>query len=406
MKTKGRIVVAAMILLCMLANISYASAKVYHSDENKQYYYTFTGKLKSVTLLDKRAEEFTSYVLILNKKIKVENTWTKKVMKTKKLQLNFSSEDFLERDQLLAQRDGKRVRIRGTIFYSLSCYVAVPWILDNWSFAEIVVSNPETPTNVKLENGVLYKGYDITGDGTPDTIKVSSKYDNHGNNTMGIYINGKKVFTHKEYDGDPEVHLLLLSDNLTLLEVVHWVQPGYRRGWICRYKDSKWETVLDLVKSSKCGWAIGTVEEVTSDSILINYEGLNGMVGASSFKMEYKYSDGKLEEKEKSVDFYIEKIGGSGGYVKKETMTANREMDYIVIERNDNNENNEITYATIDLCKIKPGDRVTFLKIGFTGDTVVDQFSFLIKVGDNLGILEAYEDKGKDYYFKDTVVYG
>ena len=378
-----------MVIIGVFALNTHSMAKTYSADGKK--FYHLTGKLITKDNWDRRGNPRTEFILKLSKKIKVHSKFYKCTDKIKKLTLDYYT------SRALFSRQGKRVHIICKIGRSVSAYRSCMYYGYDWYFDGGKKPSAAAPKIVELEESTLYKGYDVTGDGKTDSIIYMSEisYNNDVQyDSMKLMINGKEVFSHDEFEGQPRVNLLLIQNDTVLLEVTHYGEDATKLTWICSYKGSKWKELKDLTENDgDYAWTVGSVEEVSSDIIKVNYSGLTGLVGAISYSKEYEFTNDTLVEKDQAVDLYITKRGtGSNEPVKNQVMTASRKMKVYC----------QADFSSSIAYQITSGDDVMFSQI-----IVIDgrPWFYVISDGDQ-GWLPGEAFNEQEYYFKDTVFYG
>lgn len=122
MSIKRNIICTMMVVMVLVSGLSItASAKTYKVDEQK--YYTLTGKVKKHNVNYDERHHYTSYDLILDKKVKLrENNFGRPIItKTKKLMIVFTDLSDKERDKIKKLAGKKtKIKIKGNFRFGLT----------------------------------------------------------------------------------------------------------------------------------------------------------------------------------------------------------------------------------------------------------------------------------------------
>ena len=163
-------------------------------------------------------------------------------------------------------------------------------------------ANVKNPAKAKLSLNTTYNGYDVTGDGKADTIRISSVSleADEWNVGLKVEINGKKVLYKKDcYYYGIEASLCTLKNGKVYLYLYNPGDDGdaYYCG-LYQYKNGKLKCVLNMNKfygSGKLGYHTnGEVKAVSGNKITVGIYQQNYELGGISVYFDYIYSKGKL----------------------------------------------------------------------------------------------------------------
>ncbi|MBR6230148.1 MAG: zinc-ribbon domain-containing protein [Eubacterium sp.] len=258
------------------------------------------------------------------------------------------------------------------------------------------------PKIIKLKTDRVYSKYDLTGDGVADTIKITSKTGKDAINIVIITINNKTVCKNEEVIGVPEIKLLQMSRDVTLISLFHIGEDAWGDRLIFSYHDSRWRELLSMSTDYSGGEypyedTFGEIKKITNDTVTVEYFSQNGFTGSTEYTMEYLYSDGELVPNPPAVKMIIGKLT-SERYYKDDTLTARRK---IPIYDNPNGE---------EIGKIYSGDDVVFKKIQHIDGRpwfYVDVYGTTGWIAcERLGKTNSSGDGGPGYYFRDVAFSG
>lgn len=161
-----------------------------------------------------------------------------------------------------------------------------------------------------LQLNTTYHKYDITGDGKPDTIRVSGHYSNGPYDYQGLYVdvNGERVFSSStEYYG-ADIQLINLKNKKAFLYMYAWIDNG--DSYVCgvyQLKKGKLKQVINCNKVfTKKAWGGkygshtgGTVVKVSGNAMWLDMSLMSYMAGHIDVTLEYKYKKGTLKQTSK-----------------------------------------------------------------------------------------------------------
>lgn len=183
-------------------------------------------------------------------------------------------------------------------------------------------ANVKNPAKAKLSLNTTYNGYDVTGDGKVDTIRISSVSleADEWNVGLKVEINGKKVLYKKDcYYYGIEASLCTLKNGKVYLYLYNPGDDGdaYYCG-LYQYKNGKLKCVLNMNKfygSGKLGYHTnGEVKAVSGNKITVGIYQQNYELGGISVYFDYIYSKGKLVQSSNvTKDFECWALENNGG---------------------------------------------------------------------------------------------
>ena len=166
----------------------------------------------------------------------------------------------------------------------------------------------KNPACVNLSMNTTYKGYDVTGDGKADTIRISSiNYDDYYYEGLKVTINGKKVlYNKKTYFYGVEAKLCTLKNGKVYLYLYNPCDnDDADYCGVYQYQKGQLKCMLNMNKfcgSGKLGYHTnGLVKAVSGNEITVEMYQQNYELGGIRVCFVYKYSKGKLVKSSNST---------------------------------------------------------------------------------------------------------
>lgn len=150
--------------------------------------------------------------------------------------------------------------------------------------------------SVKLSVGKTYTRYDVTNDGTADSIKVKiykTDSDEYYDGVQ-IYVNGKKAYSAKDQFYHAYARIQYSDSGTEYLEL--WTSTdgdGVEFHKLLKYKSGKLKSVLNLCRVQ----GFGTIEKIQKDKIKVSYQHCYyTTIGLADFEYTYTNHNGKWTE--------------------------------------------------------------------------------------------------------------
>lgn len=171
------------------------------------------------------------------------------------------------------------------------------------------------PREVHL-TGSYYTGYDITGDGVSDTIRMT-KYKSYPDvyDEFLIFINGKEALYLKAEYGfyDSTVTLYTLQNGSVIVYVYLAGDDGDGPCALYVYENEQLKQILDFAAFFKYGFHnTGKVLKVSENFLKVEFSSMSYAFAPISMKYTYEYNNGELKSVSKYGNVKIHKAYNQG----------------------------------------------------------------------------------------------